>query len=137
VCLFIVFHNRRKIREKAEEPKAAEDAAEATRKSSIFFDFLIDGGNYVGRNKGKNKVVMTDVEARKMCQQKERKEFWLQQVEERAFPEERKCKTPVEDLQDDDGELEEEQAHGKVPCDTLTYLSYPEERRFEKDVGFN
>jgi hypothetical protein len=51
-------------------------------------------------------------------EQKEHKEFWLQQVKERAFPKYRKWKVLVDDSEDEDGESEDEQGHGKAPCDT-------------------
>jgi hypothetical protein len=70
----------------------------------------------VGHDKGKSKAVMMDVEAWKLREQKEHREFRLQQVKEKIFPEGKNRKAPAEDSESEDGESEEEQEHGKVPC---------------------
>jgi hypothetical protein len=62
-------------------------------------------------------MVLTDAEARKLQEQKEQKEFQLQLAKERVFPNDQKRKAPVEDSESDNGESEDEQSHGKVPCD--------------------
>jgi membrane protein involved in colicin uptake len=51
-------------RKRVEEQKAAEDAAEATRKCFLAFDSCFDTKNPVGQEKGKNNAVLMDVDAK-------------------------------------------------------------------------
>jgi hypothetical protein len=71
----------------------------------------------VGRDKGKKKMTLLEIEAQKEHEQKEHREFHLQQAKEKNFPEMRKHKAPAEELELEGGESEEAPGHGKVPCD--------------------
>jgi hypothetical protein len=60
---------------------------------------------------------LSEIEAQKEREQKERREFRLRQAKDKLFPEDRKCKAPMEESESEGGETEDEQEHGKVPCD--------------------
>jgi hypothetical protein len=71
----------------------------------------------VGRDKGKKKMTLSEIEAQKEREQKERREFRLRQAKDKLFPEDRKRKALTEESESEGGETEDEQEHGKVPCD--------------------
>jgi hypothetical protein len=63
----------------------------------------------VGRDKGKRKMTLLEIEAKKERENQERRWFRLQEAKEKIFPETWKRKVPEE------SESEEEPEHGRVP----------------------
>jgi hypothetical protein len=60
-----------------------------------------------GRDKGKGRMTLSEIEARKERENKERRRFRLQEAKEKIFPETRKRRAP-EESESEDGESEEE-----------------------------
>jgi hypothetical protein len=71
----------------------------------------------VGRDKGKRKMTLSEIEAQKEREQRERRAFHLQEAKERIFPEERKRKALEKESESEGGESEEDPGNEKVPCD--------------------
>jgi hypothetical protein len=70
----------------------------------------------VGRDKGKKKMTLSEIEAQKEHEHKEHREFRLKQAKDKIFLEDQKHKAPAEESESEGGETEDEQDHGKVPC---------------------
>jgi hypothetical protein len=70
----------------------------------------------VGRDKGKGKMTLSEIEAWKERENQERRKMHLQEAKEKIFPETWKRGAP-EESESEDGGLEEDPGHGRVPCD--------------------
>jgi hypothetical protein len=61
-------------------------------------------------------MTLSEIEAQKERENQARRKMRLQEAKEKIFPETRKRGAP-EESESEDGESEEELAHGRVPCD--------------------